>query len=272
MDILIDLVVSPIYAILAYLAYRYVYLPLRTRLNVFSRILPFHMGELVTICYGLIDSGSYFSIEEGDLSAIETANNATTENYGSRNVKSYGYQAVEGRLNEIRNLLCISGPRWNPVTRHFLGALGSPVMLNHRTETLSVMRSDGSSQVFQAKRRESDVVDECYGLILVGKLVMTNQCQQNITICAGINNISTFGSVVFLMGLRNRFLISRIRGLDKLGKAKTRHGFAIVIKVRNLSPLGMPSKLIPLDASHVNIEVVEVLGSEHFKSSFVLDY
>jgi hypothetical protein len=106
----------------------------------------------------------------------------------------------------------------------------------------------------------------------VSKLVLADQRQQSIAICAGINNISTFGSVAFLMGLRNRFLINRIHGLNKLRKAKFRRRFAIVIRVQNLSPLGTPSKIIPLDVSHVNIDVVETVGPEHFKSPFILAY
>lgn len=131
MEIVINLIAPIIFAILGAVSYRYLYLPYRRRTNALSRLSPLDFSkDPVYLCYGLLapgEPGKQYTVAQGDLGAITLGYQILAENYGGRRVRIQNCVATEPHLNEVSNLLTISGPRWNSITERCMGRLGGPL-------------------------------------------------------------------------------------------------------------------------------------------------
>jgi hypothetical protein len=138
--IVINLIASIVFAMLGAGSYRYLYLPYRRRTNVLSRLSPLDFTTApVYLCYGLIppdDPSRHFTVAQGDLSAITLGYRVLGENYGGERVRIQNCMVTEPRLNEVSNLLSISGPRWNSITERYTRTLGSPLRFSDDRKAL----------------------------------------------------------------------------------------------------------------------------------------
>lgn len=171
-DIITNLIASVIFAILGAVSYRYAYLPCKRRMNVLSRLSPLDFSKHpVYLCYGLISPGEtskHYTVEQGDLSAITLSYQVLAENYTGERVRLQNCMVTEPSLNEVSNLLSISGPRWNNVTERYMKQLGSPLQVSNNRRAVILRRSNASEQVFPNTYRSSGDPDVCYGIILGG--------------------------------------------------------------------------------------------------------
>lgn len=276
MDIFTNIVASVLFTILGALSYRFVYRPAKRRLNVLTRCLPFAIhGDTLLACYGLLSPGvsgsSYYVVEEGDLAAITLAQEVLSENYGNERLKLCGYLAAEVFLRDTNDIFIISGPRWNRITEAYLGKLGSPAwfdLIGGKSE-LIVHPAAGSLRRYQTTLGPAGEARISYGIVLAGTYVTVDQRTHRVVICAGVNNLSTYGSVCFLLGLRNR---RSFRGMGELKAAAKSGSFAIVLRVENTAPALDGSGRMPLDTSHIAVDVVQVLTSADFYPSYVYRY
>jgi hypothetical protein len=220
---MINLIASAIFAVLGAVSYRYAYLPLRRRRNVLSRLSPLDFSkDPVYLCYGLISpsgASKHYTVEQGDLSAITLSYQVLVDNYRKERVRLQNCMATEPHLNDVSNLLSISGPRWNSITERYMKRLGSPLQVSDDRRALILREPNGSEEIFLNKYRSSGDPDVCYGIVLGGVLMRGGDKAQNVLICAGSNSFSTYGCVIALDDLRYGGPLRRMGRLAELRKS-----------------------------------------------------
>jgi hypothetical protein len=269
-DFTVNVAASIAFAIAGVLTYRFIYLPLLRRSNILARSLPFDFSsKSITISYGLVtpSPGSvYYTVEEGDLSAINFAVNAFAATFGRERVTTVNCYVAEAHLSQITNILSVSGPRWNRVTENYMGRLGSPATFE-RTDALVVKPLNSPETRYHATTLPSGDEQVCYGFVLAGEVATSDGRKQHVAICAGLNNLSTYGAVVFLASLRNKYRYKGVRGLDgkKLGRQ-----WVVIIRVENTTnPTVSRPYRVPLDPSRITIDVVDIIRSDRFLPPYV---
>jgi len=150
-----------------------------------------------------------------------------------------------------------------------IGRLGSPIIFDE-TDRLIVKRRDGSRREYQAVRRSDGDEQTCYGFVCGGRIRTSTGKQQNVVLCAGLNTLSTYGSVVFLISLKEGY---GFRGHPKLRPRKLGKKWGIVLKVENSSnPNTSGPTRTPLDPEHIVVEIVDVLPEAEFGEPFIYRY
>ena len=269
-DLLINILAALLWAILGAGFYRYVYTPVRRSRTVLSRILPYDFGSPVTICYGILppQAGSvYYTVEEGDLAAINHAGSAITAQYNRSGVHTVSHHVAQANLAELPNILSISGPKWNHVTEMMIGRLGSPISFDE-TDALIVQRSGSpTADEYRAVRGSDGDEQICFGFICSGETTTATGRRQRVVVCAGLNTLSTYGAVVFLMSLGQAF---SFRSHPGLARARAGKRWAVLLKVENTSnSTRTTATRSPIDPNQVAIEVVSVLTDADFTPPYV---
>lgn len=267
--ILGNLIASAIWVIAGATAYRWLLVPLRRRRNVLSRCLPFVARNEITVCYGLLPPRQghvYYTVEEGDLAAITYADSNLVQLYGRKRVKTINFQSVEVRLSDIRNLLSISGPKWNRVTETLIGRLGSPILFDQTDALLVTRNSTGSQRQYRAVRRPNGDEEVCFGFVCAGQVFSPTGRKQNVVVCAGLNTLSTYGSVIYLMSLSRQY---SFRSGPHISRRTVGKKWAVVLRVENISnPNTSGPVRRPVDPDQITIDVVETLGENDFAAPF----
>lgn len=269
-DLFINLAASLIWAVVGAIFYRFAVIPLRRTRSSLSRTLPFDMKQPISICYGLIPPGPgtvYYSVAEGDLSAINYASNTLASMYGVDTVRTYSFHTTEMLLGDLTNILSISGPKWNRVTELMMGRLGVPFAFDE-TDGLIVRHADGQSTTYRAERSPTGDERICYGFVCGGDIQTPAGKRQHVVICAGLNTLSTYGAVVFLMSLREHFSLRRNRRLTP-GRRGSRWG--IVLRVENTAVRDddAGSSRNPMDSDHIQLDMIDTLPDHDFNAPFV---
>ncbi|HEY9439200.1 MAG TPA: hypothetical protein VIS29_11230 [Streptomyces sp.] len=269
-DLLINILAALLWAILGAGFYRYVYTPVRRSRTVLSRILPYDFGSPVTICYGILppQAGSvYYTVEEGDLAAINHAGSTITAQYNRSGVHTVSHHVAQANLAELPNILSISGPKWNHVTEMMIGRLGSPISFDE-TDALIVQRSGSpTADEYRAVRGSDGDEQICFGFICAGETTTATGRRQRVVVCAGLNTLSTYGAVVFLMSLGQAF---SFRSHPGLARARAGKRWAVLLKVENTSnSTRTTATRSPIDPNQVAIEVVSVLTDADFTPPYV---
>ena len=91
--------------------------------------------------------------------------------------------------------------------------------------------------------------------------------RQRVVVCAGLNTLSTYGAVVFLMSLGQAF---SFRSHPGLARARAGKRWAVLLKVENTSnSTRTTATRSPIDPNQVAIEVVSVLTDADFTPPYV---
>lgn len=266
MEIIINLIASVIFAILGAVSYRYAYLPCKRRMNVLSRLSPLDFSKHpVYLCYGLISPGEaskHYTVEQGDLSAITLSYQVLVENYRGERIRLQNCMITEPYLNEVANLLSISGPRWNSITERYMKRLGSPLQVADDRRGVILRESNGSAELFPNTYRSSGDPDICYGIILGGVLMSGGDRAQNVLICAGSNSLSTYGCVIALDHLRYGGPFRRMGQLAELRKSSP---WGLIVKVQNLSTAsGAVRGQLPFERGQLEVRIERSLVAAKF--------
>ncbi len=270
LSIIFAIIASIIFAILGAASFRYLYLPYRRRTNALSRLSPLDFSkDPVYLCYGLVSPGEsdkHYTVAQGDLSAITLGYRVLADNYGGERVRIQNCMVTEPHLNEVSNLLTISGPRWNSITERYMGRLGSPLRFADDRKAVILHKPGDSQKTFANTYRPSGDPEVCYGIVL-GGIVMRGGRAQNVLICAGSNSFSTYGCVITLDELR------RSRSLGRMGKLvelRSQSHWGMIVRVQNLSPTSAASRgLLPFEGSQLEVEVERTLVAAEFSEPFV---
>jgi hypothetical protein len=268
-EIIINLISSIMFSILAGVSYRYLYLPYRRRTSVLSRLSPLDFtSDPVYLCYGLIPpdaTSKNFTVAQGDLSAITLGYQVLVENYGRERVRIQNCMVAEPHLHEVLNLLSISGPRFNSITERYMKMLGSPLGISNDPKGLVLSRPEGSQEIFLNSYRKSGDPEVSYGIILGGVVMHRDDGAQKVLICAGSNSFSTYGCVVILDELRYNRSLRRTR---KLAELRNQSQWGIIVMVQNLSPESAESRgQLPFERGQLKVQVVRSLVAAEFSKS-----
>jgi hypothetical protein len=276
LGILIDLIASIIFTILGAVSYGYLYLPYRRRTNALSRLSPLDFSkDPVYLCYGLVPPGErdkhyrdkHYTVAQGDLSAITLGYQILTENYGGGRLRIQNCVATEPHLNEVSNLLTISGPRWNSITERYMGRLGSPLRFADDRKSLILRERGGSREIFTNTYRPSGYPEVCYGIILGGVMRRGGDRAQNVVICAGSDSFSTYGCVIILDDLRHSRSLRRI---GRLAELRNEPRWGLLVRVQNLSTASAePRGRLPFERAQLEVRVERSLVAAEFAEPYV---
>ena len=270
---LINLASWAISLVLGALALR-LYQGLRRRCNALSYALPFRFEKApIYICYGLVEpqgDTSYFTVEEGDLAAIYSLATLLGQNYGHDRIKIVNHVATEAMLNEIVNLVCVSGPLWNRVTELNIGALGSPVIFDSKSEKLVWRKNDTDIVEFETTYSHSNKPKICFGVILVGQVETPDGGKQKILLCAGNSNLSTYGLTVFLHRLyHKRDLIKILKGF----RIRSAQRWGLIIRTEDRSAIDLERlRFSPLNMRYLDVNIEAYIPEEDFIESYEYHY
>lgn len=269
MEILTNLIAALIFAILGAGSYRYLYLPYKRRTNALSRLSPLDFSnDPVFLCHGLVapvKPSSEFTVAQGDLSAITLGYKILVDNYGGERARIKNCMNIGPDLNEVFNLVSISGPRWNSITNRYMKALGSPLSFSDDRTAVIVREPDGTRETFRNKYRSSGDPEICYGIVLGATVARHGDRAQNILICAGSNSLATYGSVIILDELRHSRSLRRIRRLAEL---RNQPRWAMIISVQNLSSENTePNGQLPFERGQVEVRVERTFVTAEFSGS-----
>jgi len=208
----------------------------QTLFNHFSQ-MPFGIGN-VYLVYGLIepeDIKQLCTVEEGDVSAVCSALSLLEERFGPTRVSVLNSRAAQSLFGSIDNLLSVSGPVWNPITRALLQEMRLPIRFDRDGEK-DVLRDEltPARRVYET-RYDGTIARECYGIVCRGSLeTSANKRKKCFTVAAGISALSTYGAVTWLRK------ISTMQGRDDvfLGSLKKHEHAVILLRVTDQSPQG----------------------------------
>lgn len=276
-EILINVIASIAFAILCVVSDRYVYLPYRRRTNALSRLSPLDFSkDPVYLCYGLISPGGFdkhYTVAQGDLSAITLGYQILAENYGEERLRIRNCITMEPHLDEVSNLLAISGPRWNIITERCMGGLGSPLQFADDRKAVILRKRGGLREVFTNKHGPSGDSEVCYGMILGGVMRRGGDRVQNVVICAGSNSLSTYGCVIILDDLRHSRSLRRIEGIEGLARLRNEPRWGLIVKVENRSRASAALRSqLPFERGQLEVQVERSLATAEFLEPYVHKY
>ena len=252
-----NLIAALIFAILGAGSYRYLYLPYKRRTNALSRLSPLDFSkDPVYLCHGLIapaKPSNQFTVAQGDLSAITLGYKILVDNYGGERARIKNCMTLGSDLDEVSNLLSISGPRWNSITDRYMTTLGCPLSFSDDRKAVIAHEPDGTREIFRNTYRSSGDPEICYGIVVGAAITRHGDRAQNVLICAGSNSFTTYGSVIILDELRHGRSLQRIRHLTEL---KNQPRWAMIVRVQNLSPDNAePRGQLPFERGQLEVRI-----------------
>jgi hypothetical protein len=200
------------------------------------------------------------------LGAITLGYQILADNYGGERIRIQNCVTTEPHLNEVSNLLTISGPRWNSITGRYMGRLGSPLRFADDRKAVILHKPGDSQKNFSNTYRTSGDPEVCYGIV-IGGIVKRGGRAQKVLICAGSNSFSTYGCAIILDELRRS---RSLRRMGKLAELRSQSRWGMIVRVQNLSPTSAaPRGILPFERSQLEVEVERTLVAAEFSDPFV---
>lgn len=208
-----------------------------SRETVFNRFaqMPYRIDR-VHLTYGLIGSKAPSrAAKEGDVSAICSALAMLQERFGTKKVSVLGPTAALAEFGNVDNLISISGPVWNPITRNLLNAGNIPVSYQvEEGDDVLVDSSTNPPKVYKTSR-QSSIPRECFAIVYRGSWESSaHSRKRHFAIAAGISPLGTFGAVTWL----RKCSTQRLRTNPFVQSLKKDEHAIVVLKVKDSSPDG----------------------------------
>ena len=229
-------------------------------------ILPFAWGanEQLTITYGYVmpaGQTQVLSIEQGDVLALLKAHELASTFWSPERIRIQDSNALLPDLLARRNVLSISGPKWNKVTEHYLGTLGCPVHFISNPRALAC-HAPGRElpALYETQGRRGAIAQVCHGLIVSGSVEAAGGERQNVVLCAGRTTLCTNACLLYLARLsRSPGLLDELR----CGGAIASSRWAVIVRVENVGVQegGLES---PLLERHVRLKAVRIVSEAEF--------
>ena len=247
---------------------------IRRHMNTLRNLMHFRLkGEdkiLVTFGYVIPEASTNYVIEQGDVTALLSAKDLIISFCPEQQLELRDSISVKDNFASQRNIFSLSGPKWNKVSEHYLGQLGSPATFCRNPKGVMVNTSRMSEPIiYKTVRKDHELAQTCYGLIVSGRLNHDTKEEQNIVICAGKTTLSTNGSLLFLRQLSRKS--DAYQELRKRGILKSLNKWGLLLKVDRqfASSRGI---IRPLQPNDVNIQIVNVFLEEDFVPPYEYDY
>lgn len=214
-------------------------------------------ARLVHLTYGLVEikeGAARYSVQEGDLSAICSALSLLQDSFGAKKVFVLSPNAALSQFGAVENLVSVSGPVWNVITRRLLEE--NPVLVSFQTidgDDVLVDKSGGATKCYKAVR-ESGIVRECYAIVYRGsRETSADGKKRHFVVAAGITALGTFGAVTWL----RKCSTQRLRQNPFVWRLENDEHALLLLKVRDPSPEGFQAYSAgPESPGFLTIEIV----------------
>ena len=247
---------------------------IREHFNVMRKIFPFQLKKnnrlVLTFGYVKPEKITNYSVEQGDLTALLSLKDLIELYDSNCKIEICDSISIKDNFNLYKNLFILSGPKWNKITEYFIGRLGSPITFNKNPAGLLVKTARMNKGIIhETIRREGEIADECYGVVIGGKIKNNISEEQNIMICAGRTTLSTNGSLLFLRQIMNKK--DEYKELEKRGLMKSLKKWGILLKVNR--KFSDKTRIVrPLQSNDVSIEIISLFLEEDFLKPYEYRY
>lgn len=247
------------------------------RYRRFVSLMPFNRkhGAPLVVTYGCIPHSlagkTRYIVEQGDVTALMRASQLGVRLFGERRVLVTAGHDLLPTLELHRNVMSISGPKWNRVTARLLGALGSPIDFSSSDHALLVSsgqqeRAEAAPERYETIRRPNELATVCHALIVVGERNIPDQDgRQRILVAAGRTTLSTHGALLYLSLLANSK--HRQEQLAERGVTGDERWAALLRFDRNESP-APDLAAQPLQEGAVQISLLRTFTATDFRQPY----
>jgi len=253
-DLLLNLLAAALWVALGATATRIIIAIRKRRRDAFARFTDIPPGaKRVHIVYGLIERSQpieSYTLEEGDVAALCVALSLVQERYGAEATCPVNAYAARPTFASYTNMLLVSGPIWNSLTKYYLDQGPSYFEFAQEVDAAAGRRNDvltitsGGTTTILRTIRSNGIPRECFGLVLSGQFPpLRKGPPQRVTIAAGISPLGTFGAVHWLGSLGGR----KLEEVGVISVARRPTWRCAVIKVEDKSPKGFRSYAAELD-------------------------
>ena len=271
LSILANVITAPGVFLLGRLYSRRLEPKIARRFHVLRSIMPFDFSSPVplAVVYGIVPPSMErsFAVEQGDLQALIKAQQLLSQLYEPDRFHYQDGRSILQNLDHERNIFCLSGPRWNPVTAHFLGQLGSPARFVGTPAQIAVQTPEmNAPNSFETTRQPGQLATVCHGLILSGVHVMPNGAKQHVLMCAGRSTLSTSACISFLQQIsRTPALVKDLHKRGIRGDKK----WGLIIRVERAAPEALMEPFHEID---MDIKIVRYFAETDFAQPYRFQY
>ncbi|PCI19437.1 hypothetical protein COB64_03840 [Candidatus Wolfebacteria bacterium] len=239
--------------------------------RAFARALSFNTNKEIIYAYGSIPPGEKDNkviVQQGDVYALLVGFQTINTLFDSEKILIQDGGTLGANISLHPNVLSISGPKWNPGTRHLLGKIGAPIKFIKDPKGILVYpsQSQGKERVFEIEREAGQLVKVCYGVIFNGSIRNTSGTEQHVLICCGVTTVSTSACLLYLSSLfksKDEFKDLKHKGLLKENK------WGLLLRVENHTK--QDSINDPLQEINVNSFVEKVFYEKDFLTPYVYE-
>ena len=148
---------------------------IREHFNIMRKIFPFQLKKdnnlVLTFGYVKPEKVKNYSIEQGDVTALLSSKDLIELYDSNCKIDICDSISIKDNFNSYKNLFILSGPKWNKITEYFIGRIGSPITFNKNPVGLLVKTARMNKEIiYETIRREGELADECYGIVIGGKI------------------------------------------------------------------------------------------------------
>lgn len=230
----------------------------RLRRSAFHKFSGYPRGlKKVHLVYGLVQTNkkkSRYTVEEGDVTSLCSALLLLEENFGVNRVDVGSCHSVTNSLGDLKNIVSISGPVWNSVTKRIMDQLNLPFQFAEiNGEDALVIDGDGEPKT---TIYEDDVARVCYGVVLRTLIEGGDGQKQghHAVVAAGVSALGTYGATVWLRRLSRR----RSNKTDLWRNARLDEPIAVILRIEDKSPSGFRAFASgPTKPAFLDVEIVD---------------
>jgi len=192
--------------------------------------------KLVHLTYGLVDADiNARTAMEGDVSAICSALSLLHGRFGKKKISVLSPSVALSEFGTIDNLISVSGPLWNPITRALLDSSLIPVSFKEENgDDILVDNIPDSPKIYKTIRK-SNIPRECYALVYRGSWeTPSDGKKRHFVVAAGISPLGTYGAVTWL----RKCSTQRLKNDQFIKSLKKDEHAIVILRVRDKSPAG----------------------------------
>lgn len=247
------------------------------RYRRFTALMPFDFRKAapLVLTYGCIphapERKARYIVEQGDVTALMRASQLGARLFGERRVLVTAGHDLLPTLELHRNVMSISGPKWNRVTARLLAALGSPIDFSTDGHALLVYsgqqeRAEAEPERYETVRQPNQLATVCHALLVVGERNVPDQDgRQRVLIAAGRTTLSTHGALLYLSLLANSK--QRQEQLAERGVTGGERWAALLRFDRNETP-SPDLTMQPLQEGAVQISLLRTFTTTDFRQPY----
>ena len=266
--IAINIISAPIIFIFGIIFTKKIFPSINERFNPLAKyIAPKNPGGGKNICviHGYARTKSQQKdiayIQEGDLGALLASSKLLSSSFDEKKITFKDGIEKNDCGEEYDTVICVSGPKWNKCTEHYIGAVGSPVSFLKNPKCVSAQTSKmNTPNIYQTETNDDGTINTCYGFVVYSELSNENYEKKNILICCGRSTHSTYASLSVLTQIKNRSGVYRT--LKSRGIFQSKGAWGVLFKITKKETENTPYK----------IDIMQVFLRDEFLDPYIYEY